>query len=766
MFINLRGYSGESISHIDSMQMVVHTFDPTIALPADEYELASLYRSLISSKPSLLVFDNVASETDVLPLLPQGPDSLTIITSRAKIKIPNAAEIELSGFDAQQARELLLSISPRIGEFADEIARICGYLPLAIRLAGSFLEERIDLSPQGYVNRIQDNLLQSNEKSSLQSPLFASLTVSFNYLTAEQKDVLVLLTVFADYFALDAASYVLDIEQKDLANILNALIKYSFLNWDATRSRYYFHPLIRQFASSQLSNKPLPDAISAARIKQSNHYLNVLRSANELYLKGDDSMLAGLRLFDNEKENIYFGQSWAAENAKGDIAAARLCSDYAVLGNEILQLRQLTPERIRWLSAGLEASERVGDKAAMVAHLSSLGSSYADSGDPEQATALYRRALETAYEVRDRRAEAIILSQLGEINFRMTMIQEAIEFYEKSLAISREIADTHAAVVTLNNIGEAKAYLGMYEDAQKFYQESLTLSEKIGDRRIQGHILTNLGLIYNSTNQFSKAQEVYQDGLSIVREIGDRRGESLILTNLGNVYADLGEYQRALELYDHALSIAREIGDRRGESIILSSFGYTYSITGDSQSAIKFYEQALSIQKSISDDVNRSITLRNLGSQYIKTRKLDQGIKLFNEALEINKRIGDSFNQANTLRELGAAYLETDEIKDALSAFMRALELQPNDAKIYVGLASAYAALEDLETAQTNINKAIELDPLEGRAWMLLGDLHARRGSNENALRAYDKALEIGQATGNIQLINSLESRMKENRPI
>ena len=52
------------------------------------------------------------------------------------------------------------------------------------------------------------------------------------------------------------------------------------------------------------------------------HYLEVLRSANDLYEKGGDSLMSGLALFDLERGNIEAGRAWAAECAPGDDTAA------------------------------------------------------------------------------------------------------------------------------------------------------------------------------------------------------------------------------------------------------------------------------------------------------------------------------------------------------------------------------------------------------------------------------------------------------------
>ncbi len=77
------------------------------------------------------------------------------MTSRFRFTLPGLAERDLDEMSKEDALDLLLKIAPRIGSESDEIARLCGWLPLALRLAGSTLAERLDLSPPEYSRRLR-----------------------------------------------------------------------------------------------------------------------------------------------------------------------------------------------------------------------------------------------------------------------------------------------------------------------------------------------------------------------------------------------------------------------------------------------------------------------------------------------------------------------------------------------------------------------------------------------------------------------------------
>ncbi|MCX6376598.1 MAG: hypothetical protein NTU88_11295 [Armatimonadetes bacterium] len=63
---------------------------------------------------------------------------------------------------------------------------------------------------------------------------------------------------------------------------------------------------------------------TAAQRRHAEHYCSVARAAEDLYTKGGESVLAGLGLFDLERENIEAGQKWAAQHERDDDRAAEL----------------------------------------------------------------------------------------------------------------------------------------------------------------------------------------------------------------------------------------------------------------------------------------------------------------------------------------------------------------------------------------------------------------------------------------------------------
>jgi len=94
--------------------------------------------------------------------------------------LPGLTERDLDILPLNKACELLLEIAPRIGNRTEELAKICGCLPIALRNAASALAEKRDLSVPEYQRRLKDKM----ERLKL---VDGSFSLSYDLLTPEEK---------------------------------------------------------------------------------------------------------------------------------------------------------------------------------------------------------------------------------------------------------------------------------------------------------------------------------------------------------------------------------------------------------------------------------------------------------------------------------------------------------------------------------------------------------------------------------------------------
>lgn len=108
-------------------------------IPEGIDERARMYRTRLARRRVLVVLDNAADESQVRPLLPGSRGCAVLVTSRTRMTaLAGAHSIPLDVMSSRQATDLLTAIigSERASaepEALGEIARHCGYLPLALR---------------------------------------------------------------------------------------------------------------------------------------------------------------------------------------------------------------------------------------------------------------------------------------------------------------------------------------------------------------------------------------------------------------------------------------------------------------------------------------------------------------------------------------------------------------------------------------------------------------------------------------------------------
>jgi len=527
IYLDLKGTTAP-LSAVDIARHVILSFEPTADLRAlDEQNMQGAYQSVLHGKRALLFFDNARSAEQIAPLRPPEGCAM-LVTSRWTFPVAGLTSHKLGVLTEQEAQDFLRTLCQRTDSHAAELARACGCLPLALRIAGSFLQVNSNWKVETYLTQLTDirQRLETLHASRVQADLLgepdllATFELSYDQLTDEDKTRWRALGVFTASFAADAAASLWQVDETEAAQLLGLFMRYSLLDYNETTARYELHDLLAEYARGRME----AGEKRTVRIRHARHFMDVMAAADELYLAGNEKILQGLRLFDGEWDHIRAAQAWFAREV-GDTEIADLAMQFPDAAAYCLDLRLSPKQKIDWLRNAMEAARTIKNRQYEAIHLGNLGVAYAILGE----------------------------------------VRKAIELYEQKLVIDREIGNRRGEGDTLGNLGLAHAALGEARKAIELYEQALLIDREIGDRRGEGADLGNLGGAYYSLGETRKAVEFYEQALLIACEIGDRRSEGVHLGSLGNVYADLGETRKAIEFYEQRLAIAREIGDRRGE---------------------------------------------------------------------------------------------------------------------------------------------------------------------------------------------------------
>jgi hypothetical protein len=257
LLIELRGVSSSPLTAEQALQIVIRAFEREARLPDDLGQLKGLYNAALSGKRALILADDAQDAAQVRPLLPPSGCAL-LVTSRNRFSLPGMMALDLGILPSEEAERLLLEMCPRIGEHAGELAQLCGYLPLALRVSASLLKENDSRDVARYLGQLHTEQLKHlsdpDNVDDSQASVEASLRLSYEALGPVARDVLCQLSVFAVRFNQVAIEMVVSTEN-DLFETLELLRRRSLLEWDATAGLYGLHDLIREFGSARLKNR-------------------------------------------------------------------------------------------------------------------------------------------------------------------------------------------------------------------------------------------------------------------------------------------------------------------------------------------------------------------------------------------------------------------------------------------------------------------------------------------------------------------------------
>jgi tetratricopeptide (TPR) repeat protein len=615
-----------------------------------------------------------------------------IVTSRLEFTLDEMNAINLEKLQPEKAVELLrmivrttrpLEVERYEGQVWEEIARLCGYLPLALRAAGSMLANTRDLSPAEYAEQLQDehNRIERIGSQGADLDVKACFNLSYRHLDSETARVFRMLSIFPADFDAKAEEVVCRDEGHQH---LSKLVRFSLAKFQCSKlsdqGRYNLHDLVRLFSAARLAEEDDEVDIFTARLRHAKHFMQVLSASDELFLQGGAKLKLGLELFDIEWANIQAGQIWSAATTQAsrkanvaDMPALKLASDYPSAGAYVLSMRLYPRDMIRWLESGLAAARKIEDDAAVWEHLGNLGNAYQEIGDIRKAIESTKQLLAIYHQIGDRRNEGAALANLGVAYYKLGDPRKAIEYLEQALTLSREFGNRISESKDLANLGEAYNAIGYARKAIEYCEQALAIDREIGNRQGEGTTLGALGIAYSHLGDAKKAIEYLEQTLAISQEIGDLKNEGTALTNLGKAWLDFGDARKAIEYCEQALAIDREIGSRQGEAASLGTLGIAYITQGDAKKAIGYHEQALDLYRGVGDRRNESAALRSLAVAYGIVGDAKKAIELLRQELSIDKERGDRWSVGYCLGCLGLAYDVLGDAKKAIEYYQQHL---------------------------------------------------------------------------------------------
>ncbi|XVV12132.1 tetratricopeptide repeat protein [Actinoplanes sp. CA-131856] len=418
-------------------------------------------RSILAHRRCLVILDNAGGEGQVRGLLPGAGGGAVVVTSRRVLGGLEAVQrIALMPLNAGDSVELLGGAGPAV----EEIARLCGHLPLALRIAAT-LHDR-------------DALTDADRRLAMLTPVESAFAASYAQLPETARTVFRRLAhVPTLSFSAAAAAVLAERDPHEAEDVLEELLDLGLLQPEG-HDRYRFHDLIRLFARGRLRDEEPAADRRAAEKRLIDWYL--------------DTAVASGRLFEPEYEGgpEQWGpaQAWLQTEVDGWFEAMRR----AAAAGEHQRVVDVA-ESLHWYSdrtysidpwssiftLSRESAERLPDRRQEVVHRNyqAWALSFCDGRFPETVqTAM--AAYDMAVELGDLKEQAASLIYAADAYAQMEEREKALELMRRSLELADTAGDHDGYVQMLIGIGANLHGMGRPEEAAEQYRHALKEVER------------------------------------------------------------------------------------------------------------------------------------------------------------------------------------------------------------------------------------------------------------------------------------------------
>lgn len=642
LYVSLRGAERAALDPAEVLAEWLGALGlPSGAVPDGMQTRSCAYRGLLADRKMLVVLDDALNEAQIRPLLPAGSSCAVLITSRHCLVGLEAAQfVELDVLEPAQAVHLLgavagperIAAEPRA---ARAIVAHCGYLPLAVRIAGARLASRGHWSLEQLAERLADERRRLDELTAGDLEVRASVGLSYRALDEDDRRAVRLLGALeGPDFAPWLAGALLDLPLAGAQDLLERLRDRQLLDVagdDALgQVRYRFHDLLWAYARECLAAEE-PAASRAAALARAQDACVILarRAAarlsslvplateatgahrpsvdRDVVRQVDADPLVWL-----ECERAVLIAVAELASRTGQSSAWRLTASLA----RFFEARGNLDGWQRTHDVALDASRRRGDTLGEAMTLRGLGFMHLFRGTYDDGIACLTAAVTEFDRTGERYQAAGARLALGVCHTK-GCVEATIASFERCLAAPAGLEDAYD-VISAQILVEA--HRKGLEAAGACLHEALDAYGAAGDRFGEGASLQILAAVLRNLGRLDDAVDCAERALAAYEEVGNQRAVGYALLALGTARRDQHDLPEAHEIVERALGRFCELGDRRGEAYARAGLGITLRALGRPDDADGQLQRARAGCQAIGEGATAALVLHALADV-----RLDQG---------------------------------------------------------------------------------------------------------------------------------------------
>jgi transcriptional regulator with XRE-family HTH domain/tetratricopeptide (TPR) repeat protein len=425
LFVDLGGLDDAPAEPLHVIQSLLRQLTGTEGARGDLADATAAWAAATAAQPVVVVLDDAATEAQVRPVMAADPGATVLVTSRRTLAgLAGARHLRVPVLPRRDGVALLEAIVPeaqRVGADLDELARLCGDLPLALRVAGHRIASQPASTVEDHVRRLRAEGRRLGALVAGDTGVQAAFATSCAHLTPGARDLFRSLALLrGSSFAAPMAGAVLGLGEDAALGLLDELADLGMVE-TMSGSRYRLHDLLRLYAAERLHADVDPVEIRRRTERLGRWTLATAAAAGRVFAPDDapHPRLGPALAFGSRAA----ARAWLVTEVDAwfpEYAAA------ATDGREALALAAAPHIRWfgdRWFEWGrwhelfavtAELAHRAGDAVLEAEALSDLAfTQHYALWDPAAAVEPARRALDLATASGDDRGRARALSDIG-----------------------------------------------------------------------------------------------------------------------------------------------------------------------------------------------------------------------------------------------------------------------------------------------------------------------------------------------------------------
>ncbi|MCP2327667.1 DNA-binding SARP family transcriptional activator/tetratricopeptide (TPR) repeat protein [Hamadaea flava] len=606
VFFDLRGTDSHPPEATDVTAAVLRALGvPGEAIPAEAEERTGRLRAELTSRRLLLVMDNARDEGQVRSLIPPTGGSALFVTGRRLLAgIDGAHLLDLDVLPENDALRLLgrLAGATRIEAEATDAARLvrlCGGLPLAVRIAGVRLARRPSTPISRLAARLADEQSRLDELAFGDREVRAAFSVSHGRLDPVAGVLLRRLGLLpVPETPSWVAASLLDLPLPAAERVAQALVSASLLNErdDEDGIRYRLHDLVRLYAREQSDDE---DG-------------QVLRQAYDLIAA--EALRVGVQLPvrsfphdapPDQQESPSVPLAWLERNEALFLGVAQDAADRGWWEVAVRTLTAMTDYvSLRGASEWPAAAARVlsaipPDEPVRTDLLLAMGMLAQTHGRYDDALPLLRQARRRYLAQGDPARAAVAAGQYG-IVLRRRGQWRAVPVIN-AWATARLPAHQYPAQLARILLSQGNYHFETFGDSavgQADLERALGLAYAGGDLEGAGNILGISGLFLRRDGRLTEARVRFEEAAELAATIGSNTGAAILRAYLVRVLADLGELDAGAVAAELSVRAALEGQHPRALREAYSSSGQIALARGDYELAEEHLVLAVELSRS------------------------------------------------------------------------------------------------------------------------------------------------------------------------